>query len=254
MKIAVCVKQVPSTTAVIRVAPEGLDLSGVELVLSPYDEYALEEGLKAKDANAGSTLTVITVGPDGAAKVLEHAFALGADEGIHVKADGIDARGAAACAAALLKAAPADLIFCGRQAIDDDSWLFPGTLGELLDLPHVTAAVTFTLSGAEAVCKRRIEGGEETLVVQLPAVVSADKGLNEPRSPTLKGRLAAKKKQAVVKTPADLGLDEAALAPALAVQSYAPPPAKSPGKMVGGNAAEAAKELVRLLREEAKVI
>jgi len=258
MKIAVCVKLVPSTTALIRPSADGklLDLAGVEMVMGPYDEFALEEALKVKDKVAGSEVLVVSVGGDGAAKILEHAYALGVDQCVLVKAPDADAAAAARCAAAALKAFGPQLVFCGRQAIDDDQWLFTGMLAELLDLPHVTAAGSFTLDAGntKAECKRRVEGGEETLEVVLPAVISADKGLNEPRSPTLKGRLNAKKKQIAVKTPADLGVDAAALVPALRIEGYAPPPPKSPGKVIAKPAKEAAAELVKLLREEAKVI
>lgn len=258
MKIAVCVKLVPSTTALIRVGGDGksLDLTGVEMVMSPYDEFALEEALKVRDKIPGSEILVVTVGGDVAAKNLEHAYALGVDQCLLVKAPEADAAAAARCAAAALKSFSAELVFCGRQAIDDDQWLFPGMLGELLDLPHVTAVSTFELAAgnAKATCKRRIEGGEETIELTLPALVSAEKGLNEPRSPTLKGRLNAKKKTIATKTPAELGVDAAALAPALRVEGYAPPPPKSSGKVIAKPAKEAAAELVKLLREEAKVL
>jgi len=258
MKIAVCVKLVPATTAVIRVNADGsgLDLAGVEMVLSPYDEYALEEALKVRDKAAGSEILVVSAGSDASMKVLEHAYALGVDNCLLVKAPEAGASAAAWCAAAVLKPYAPSLVFCGRQAIDDDQWLFPGHLAELLDMPHVTAASAFELSpaGDKATCKRRIEGGEETIELALPAVVSCDKGLNEPRSPTLKGRLNAKKKQVAVKTPAEMGVDAAALAPSLKIEKYAPPASKSPGKVLTVSPKDAAKELVRLLREEAKVI
>lgn len=258
MKIAVCVKLVPSTTALIRIAPDGksLDLTGVEMVMSPYDEFALEEALKVRDKVAGSEILVVSVGGEGSVKILEHAYALGVDNGVLVKAPDADAAVAARCAAAVLKPYAPGLVFCGRQAIDDDQWQFTGMLAELLDLPHVTAASGFALAAdnAKAECKRRVEGGEETIEVALPALISAEKGLNEPRSPTLKGRLNAKKKQITAKTPAELGVDAAALAPSLKIETYAPPPPKSPGKVIAKPPKEAAAELVRLLREEAKVI
>lgn len=257
MKIAVCVKQVPSTTAVIRVAADGsrLELAGVETVVGPYDEYALEEALKVREKNAGSTIVVVAVGGEDAGKALTHAYALGVDRAVLVQAPDADPAAAATCAAGFLKGEKPDLVFCGRQAIDDDQWLFPGALGEALDLPHVTAASAFELAGTSATCKRRIEGGEEVIEVKLPAVISCEKGLNEPRVPTLKGRLNAKKMKVETKSPADVGVDAAKLAGGLKIERYAPPPEKSPGKRIEGKApAEAAAELVKLLREEAKVI
>ena len=256
MKIVVCLKLVPATTADIRVAADGsaLQLSGVETVISPYDEYALEAALKTHEAFPGSTIQAITAGPDDAAKCLTHAFSVGADSGLHIKEPALDAAGAAKAVAAAIKDAAPDLVLCGRQAIDDDQWLFPGAVAELLDLPHVTAASSLTVNsdGKSAQCRRRFNDEDQLVEVQFPAVISCDKGMNEPRSPTLKGRLDAKKKQPVVKSAADLGAGE--VEPALTIKKYAPPPQKTPGKVISTPPAEAAAELVRLLREEAKII
>ena len=258
MKIAVCLKLVPATTADIRVAGDGqsLQLAGVVLETSPYDTFALEAALKLRETFAGSTIHALTVGGDDALKCLQDAFALGVNGATHIKAAGLDAQGAARAAAALLKPLAPDIVLCGRQAIDDDQWLFPGALAELLGLPHVTAASSLEVSpdGASAKSRRRFADGEQLIQTSLPAVITCDKGLNEPRVPTLKGRLDAKKKQAEVKTPADLGLSDAELQPGLKITNYAPPPQKTSGKVITAPAVEAAAELVRLLREEAKVI
>ena len=259
MNIAVCLKLVPATTADIKVAPDGksLQLAGVEMVVNPYDEYALEAALKTREAAAGSKIEALSVGGDDAsAKCLLHAFAVGVDTAVHVKDSNLDARGAAKAAAAVFKASKPDVIFCGRQAIDDDQWLFPGYLGELLGLPHASAvsSITIAVDGKSATCKRRFEDGEQTLTVALPAVISVDKGVGDPRSPTLKGRLDAKKKQAAVKTPAELGVAGADAQAALNIKQYAPPPQKTPGKVINAPATEAAAELVKLLRNEAKII
>lgn len=258
MKIAVCLKLVPATTADIKISSDGqsLQLAGVETIVSPYDEYALEAALKLRETNAGSSIQIIAIGGDDALKCIHHAFALMADSAIQIKAPGVDARAAARCAAAVLKTSVPDVILCGRQAVDDDLWLFPGALAEALDVPHATAISSLSVapSGKAFHCRRRIEGAEQSIEIQMPAVLSCDKGLNEPRAPTLKGRLDAKKKQAVAKTPAELGLSDADLQPALKVTRYAPPPQKSPGKIVQGEPAQAAAELVRLLREEAKIV
>jgi electron transfer flavoprotein beta subunit len=258
MKIAVCLKLVPATTADIRVAPGGqsLQLAGVETVVSPYDEYALEAALKIREQFSGSNIVALTVGGDDALKCLQHAFSLGVDAGIHIKAPNADARAAAKLAAAALKARGVDVVLCGRQAIDDDQWQFPGSLGELLDMPHVSAvsALEFSPDGKSTKAKRRSEGGEQSIETFLPAVITCDKGLNEPRAPTLKGRLDAKKKQPEIKSAADLGLSDADLQPSLNITKYSPPAEKSSGKTLSGAPEEMAKELVRLLREEAKII
>ena len=255
MHINVCIKLVPATTADIRVDASGsaLQLAGVETLLNPYDEFALEAALKLRETAPGSKIQAVTVGGDDAVKALTHAFSLGIDSGVHIKAE-TDARGAALAVAALLKSEPPDVVLCGRQAVDDDQWQFPGALAEALDFSHATAISALDVTEAGFQCKRRVEGAEYTLTVQKPAVLSCDKGLNEPRAATLKGRLDAKKKQPIVKTPADLGLSDADVTPRLKVTAYAPPPQKTPGKVITSEPAAAATELVALLRNEAKII
>jgi electron transfer flavoprotein beta subunit len=258
MKIAVCIKLVPATTAQIKIAAngQGLDLAGTEMVLSPYDEYALEAALQWKDKHAGSTVLAVAVGGDSSGKILEHAIAVGGDEITLVKAPEADALNAARCAHAALKAFAPDVVFCGRQAIDDDQWGFPGALAELLDWPHLTAASALDL-GADAksvTAQRLVTGGVEHWTAQLPAVISCDKGLNTPRVPTLKGRMNAKKKQPAVKTPADLGLADAQTRAGLKTISYTPPPSKSAGKQINLPPAEAAAEVLRWLKNDAKAL
>jgi len=256
MKLAVCLKLVPATTADIRVAADGksLQLAGLETIISAYDEYALEAALKLRESAAGSSITAFTAGPEECLKCIQHAFALGVDSGVHVKATSIDGATAARAAAALFKDALPDVILCGRQGIDDDQWFFPGALAELLDIPHVTGVSALMLApdGTSAQCRRRIEGGDQVIEVFLPAVISCDKGLNEPRAPTLKGRLDAKKKQALVKTPAELGISGESSV--LRISAYSPPPQKNTGRTIELAPAQAAAEVVRLLREEAKII
>jgi len=258
MKIAVCLKLTPVTTADIRVAADGrsLLLADVETALSFYDEHALEAALRLRDALAGTTIHALSVGGDECVKCLQHAAALGAASVLHIAAPGVDARAAARLAAAALRDLAPDLAFCGRQAIDDDLRLFPGALGELLGWPHLSAAtsleVAATLSSATA--RRRCEGGEEALQAALPAVVSWDRTPFEPRIPTLKAKLAARRRQPDVRTPDSLGVSADELAAALAVTNYAPPPQRAPGRIITGPPEEAAAELARLLRGEAGVI
>ncbi len=258
MKIAVCLKPVPSTTADLRPAADGksLQLSGVEMLVNPYDDYAFEAALKLREALPGSSILAVSAGGDDTAKCVLHAIALGADAAIQVKAPGISARGAAFAIAAALKDFAPDLVLCGRQAIDDDQWEFPGALGELLNIPHVTAvqSLNVDVDGKKLTGKRRFNRDEQTIEATLPAVVSCDKGLNDPRSPTLKGRLDAKKKTATIKTPADLGLDPAALISTIRIETIAPPPQKSPGRIITLPPTDAAREVVRWLCDEAKVV
>jgi electron transfer flavoprotein alpha subunit len=247
MKIAVCIKVVPDTTANVRVAPDGraLLLDQVEWVLNPYDEYALEEALKTREAFAGSVIHVISIGGAEAVKGLRQALALEVDQAWHVSG-AADCAIAARAAAKILQEFQADLIFCGRQACDDDLWLFPGLLAELLNIPHLAAATELQAApdGQSIQVRRRFYAGEQLMALPLPAVVSCDKGLNEPRVPRLKSRLAAKRKQPLVRTLAELGLAES-LPRAVA---YLPPAQKKQGQVISGSPDQIAAELARVLR------
>jgi electron transfer flavoprotein beta subunit len=257
MKIAVCIKLVPATTADIRVAPDGrtLALDGIEMGISTYDEYALEAALRLREAVPGTTIHALSAGGDEALRCLRQAYALGVDGALQIAGE-LDVMMAAKAAAAALKSLAPDVVLCGRQALDDDQWCFPGALAERLNWAHVTAASTLELvpDGKSLRCRRRGEGGEETLEVALPAVVSCDRGPHEPRVATLKARLASKKRQPDIATPGSLGLMPADVLPMLEVVRYEPPPQRTPGRIIGGTAHEAARELTRLLREEARVI
>src|ERR1043165_6248415 len=159
MKIAVCLKLVPSTTADIRPSADGksLQLSGVEMLVNPYDEYALEAALKLRETFAGSVIQVLTVGGEEASKCIVQAFSLSVDSAIHIKAPGVGPRGAALAISAALKEFSPDIVLCGRQAIDDDQWEFPGAVGELLGMPHLSAVSGLTASpdAKKIPCPRR---------------------------------------------------------------------------------------------------
>ena len=260
MKIVVCVKQVPDTETRVRIAASGSAISEADVanwIVSPYDEFAIEEALKIKEAKGGEVV-VVTVGPDRAQTALRTGLAMGADSAVHVKdaaLDGSDALGTArALAAAVKSLAPFDLVLCGQQGVGGDNSQVPGMLAELLDLPQVTVAVKIAVGDGQATVEREIEGGRETWQTPLPALVSAQKGLNEPRYASLKGIMAAKKKQVQVLDLAALGLDAAAVAPKATVTAMELPPARPAVRMIQGDAGAQAQELIRLLHEEAKVI
>jgi electron transfer flavoprotein beta subunit len=259
MKIVVCVKQVPDTETRVRVAPEGTAIveADVNWIVSPYDEFAIEEALRIKEAKGGEVV-VVTVGPDRAQSALRTGLAMGADAAVHVKDPLLDRADplatARALAAAIRGQAPFDLVLCGQQGVGGDNSQVPGLLAELLDLPQVTVAVKVEVQDGKAVVEREIEGGRETWETGLPAVVSAQKGLNEPRYASLKGIMAAKKKPLQVVDAAGLGLDASALAPKVKTTAIELPPPRPPVTMIEGDADTQAKELVRLLHEEAKVI
>ena len=261
MKIAVAIKSVPDTETKIVVAPGGraIDESNVTFVVNPYDEYALEEALRIREAQGSGEVIVVTVGPDRAAQALRTCLAAGADAAVHVKdaaAEAADALGIAKILAAVMKTMAPDLILTGKYAIGGDHQLVPAMLAELLGMPHVAVVTKLQISGAQASAEREIEGAIEVVETPLPCVVTAQKGLNEPRYASLKGIMAAKKKPIEEKSLAGLGLDAAAVAPKIVWEKLELPARKGAGKILKGedDAAGAARELVRLLHDEAKVI
>ena len=259
MKIVVCVKQVPDTETRVQIAPEGNAIveSDVNWIVSPYDEFAIEEALKIKEAQGGEVV-VVTVGPDRALSALRTGLAMGADSAVHVKdpaLDGADTLATArALAGALKTLAPVDLVLCGQQGVGGDHSQVPGLLAEMLDLPQVTVAVKLDVQDGKAVVEREIEGARETWETSLPAVISAQKGLNEPRYASLKGIMAAKKKPLQVLDAAGVGLDAAAAASKVKVTAMELPPARPDAAMIEGEPETQAAELIRRLAEEAKVI
>ena len=250
MNIAVCIKRVPDSETRVKIASDGktLDEAGVKFVLNPYDEFAVEEALQRKEKAGSGEVAVFSVGPAAAQETIRTALAMGADRGVLLQSDTIPADGyiTAQALAAELKAGNWDLILFGKMAIDDYNQQVGPMVAELLGLPCVTAATHLEIDGAKGVAEREIEGGIEVVEFPLPAVLTADKGLNEPRYPALKGIMAAKKKPLEVK-PVQLG------AGSIEIVALTPPPQRKDGKIVGEGAA-AVPELVRLLREEAKVL
>jgi electron transfer flavoprotein beta subunit len=259
MKIVVCVKQVPDTETRIRIAPSGDAIAEAEInwIVSPYDEFGIEEALRIKEKKGGEVI-LVGLGPERVQSALRNGLAMGADSALHLKDplfEAADTLGTArALAAAVKTLAPFDLVFTGQQGVGGDNSQIPGLLAELLDLPQVTVAVKVEVQDGKAVVEREIEGAHETWEVSLPAVLSAQKGLNEPRYASLKGIMAAKKKTLRVLDAAALGLDGAALAPRTRVVAMELPPARPSVKMIEGDPETQAKELIRLLHEEAKVI
>ena len=258
MKIVVCVKQVPDTEARIRIAPDGKGIGEGDLnwIVSPYDEYAIEEALKLKEAKGGEVV-LVSVGPDRVQAALRNGLAMGADSAIHMKDplfDTLDSHGTAWALAAAIKPLGPDLILAGQQGVGADNSQVPGILAEILDLPQVTMAVKIEITDSKATVQREVEGATETWETTLPAVLSAQKGLNEPRYSSLKGIMAAKKKPIQVMDAAAAGLKAEDLAPKTRIVSMELPPARSAVKMIEGDADTQVKELLRVLHDEAKVL
>ncbi len=250
MKIAVCIKRVADSETRVKISADGksLDESGVKFILNPYDEFAVEEALQRRDAAGSGEVVVLALGPAQAQETIRTALAMGADRGVLLQADRVPVDGleAARALAAELKDGGYDLILFGKMAIDDYNHQVGPMVAELLGLPCVTTVAHLELAGGRGTAEREVEGGVEVVEFPLPAVLTTDKGLNEPRYPALKGIMAAKKKPLDVKsvTPGAGGV---------VVLAMTPPPERKEGRIVGEGVGAVA-ELIRVLREEAKVL
>jgi len=263
VKIGVCLKQVPATDTPIRVdgTGTGILLDGVKWEINPYDEYALEEASKLKQAGKATEVVVFSIGNAGADAKLRDALARGGDRAVRLDDaafNGSDALGRARILAAAMKAEGIGMVLAGRQAIDTDNGATSGMLAELLGWSQVSWINKLEIEGEGFTAQRAAGAGfKEVVKGRLPAVFTCDKGLNEPRPAPLPAIMKAKTKPLAVKTAADLGIDPSTVgaAGALVVEDQmAPPPARPAGRILEGDAATVARDLVQLLRNEAKVI
>jgi electron transfer flavoprotein beta subunit len=254
----VCISHVPDTEARIKIA-EGrkVDETGLKFIVSPYDEYALEAAIRLKE-KAGGDVTVLTFGPERAQQALREALARGATKAIHVKGESGDADslGIAKVLAAAIKTVPHDVVFLGKQGVGTDNGLVGPMLAELLGYPQANVVTHADVADGKLTAHREIEGAEEVLEAPLPAVVTAQKGLNEPRYASLKGIMAAKKVAVDSKSVADLGLDENDIyKQRVVVVSLELPAEKSGGRKIdGSDPAAAAREILKYIKEEAKAL
>ena len=261
MKILVAIKHVPDTETKIKIAADGktVDAAAVsKWIVSPFDEYALEEALRIREARGTGEVVVVCAGPAAAQPTLRQALAMGADRGVLIEDERFDRAGplvrARALAALAQREQPA-LVLAGKYGVGTDEGQTGAMVAELLDWPHTFAVQHLELSGDEFVAEHGIEAAIEVVRGSLPAVITCDKGLNEPRYPSLKGIMQAKKKPLEVLPAAAAGLDaELAAEPALIWEALELPPARQTGRRIEGDAEQAARELVRLLHEEAKVL
>lgn len=260
MKIGVCIKQVFDTATKIKVKDDrsGVAEENVKFILSPYDEFAVEEALRTKEKGLATEVVAISVGPKRAQEALRGALAMGADRAIHIDTEGapvLDSLGIARLLAAKVKSEDLGLIFTGRQAVDGDGAEVSQMLAEYLGCPHVTMASKFTLEGQKATVERDIEGGaKEVWEVTLPAVIAATKGLNEPRYASLKGIMSAKSKPMQSVAWNSMDVPAADVAPKTTWTDYALPKERSAGKIFKDGSDASVAEVVRLLRQEAKII
>jgi electron transfer flavoprotein beta subunit len=250
MKIAVCVSHVPDTATKVKIGQDEkvIDPNGVTFIINPYDEYAVEEALKTKEKLGGDTEVIaISVGKDNSKETIRKALAMGVDRGVLLKDE--KSRDSFAVAKALseeIKSLGCELVFLGKQSVDYDNSIIGQLTATLLGYNCVSVVVGLNIEGNKITAEREIEGGKEVVETKLPAVITAQKGLNEPRYASLKGIMAAKKK-AIEEKPA------AASDNLTEVLKLKLPEPKKPGRILGTDVS-AVPELVKLLREEAKVI
>ncbi|MGZ3773749.1 MAG: electron transfer flavoprotein subunit beta/FixA family protein [Pseudobdellovibrionaceae bacterium] len=257
MKIFVCIKQVPDTETKIKITPDqnGIDTAGIKWVMNPYDEFAVEEAIKLRDANPGSQAWVISAGPKNRViESLRTALAMGADEAIVINAENLDNFSTAKALAEVIKTeGGAKVIFSGKLAIDDNASSVSQMIAEFLNVPHTTVVSKFAYNGENIIVERDTEGGaKEVVQMMTPAVVAANKGLNMPRYASLPGIMKAKKK--VIKEVEFASLNIPATDIKIKYTDFTLPAEKPPVKMLAGDTSAQATELVKLLRDEAKVL
>lgn len=247
MKILVCISKTPDTTAKIAFADNNTKFAeaGVQWIINPYDEwYALVRAIELKEADPSTTIHLVTVGGADAEPIIRKALALGGDEAIRINANPADPYLVATQIAEVAKSGGYDLVLTGKETIDYNNGAVGGMLAELLDAPYIALATNLQIAGNTATVKREIEGGEETLEVSLPIVVSCQKGMAEARIPNMRGIMAARTKPLKVVEPS--GTETLTQ-----VAEFGLPPAKAGVKLV---APEEVENLVRMLHEEARVI
>lgn len=251
MQILVLLKQTFDTEAKVTVKDGRVVDDDAVLIINPYDEYAVEEALRIREA-AGGTVTVVSVGGDRVDEALRRALAMGADEAVRIEPPAeADEFVTAHLLAAWAKTQQFDLVLAGNVSVDTGAGQTALRFAELLNLPHVAAALKLEIGGGKAVVHRDAEGDTEVVEVPLPALVTAQQGLNEPRYPSVPGIMKAKRKKIAVVTPAELGVSEA---PRTEVTSVFQATQNRRNRMIAGTPAEQARELVQLLRSEAKVV
>jgi len=251
MKVLVPVKRVVDFNVKIRVKPDGsgVELANVKMSMNPFDEIAVEEAIRLKEKGIASEIVAVSIGPSKAQETIRTALAMGADRGILIETDEgvtVEPLAVAKLLKAVVQEEQPNLVILGKQAIDDDCNQTGQMLAALLGWPQATFASKVVIEDGAARVTREVDGGLETLKLKLPAVVTSDLRLNEPRYASLPNIMKAKKKPLDVKKVADLGVD---IAPRLKVLQTAEPPARKAGVKVSSVA-----ELVEKLKTEAGVL
>jgi len=248
MNIAVCVSHVPDTASKIKISPDELsiDSTGITCIINPYDEFAVEEALRTRE-KFGGEITVISVGSDANKETIKKALAMGADKGLLLKSDtAMDSLSVAKALSEEIKSGSYEIVFFGKQSVDFDNSITGQLTASLLNFNCVSVVIELFIDGNKIRAEREIEGGREVVETSLPAVITTQKGLNEPRYASLKGIMAAKKKIIEEKIAVFSGNSTKIL-------KLSKPTSKQPGRILGTDGS-AVTELVRLLKEEVKVI
>lgn len=256
MEIAVLIKQVPATESLIEIADDGLEIKtdGINWVMNPYDELAVEEALQIRAA-AGGTVTVFSLGPEKAVETLRTALAMGADTAVRIDPEdkALDGLAAARVLAGELKKGAFDLIIAGHRAVDDDNFQVGPAVAEFMGIPHISMVIRQEITDGKIRCTRTIDGGTMVLETELPALISTQRGLNEPRYASLPGIMKAKKKPIDTRALSETGTDPGD--PMVKTIAMRLPPQRKGGRIIeGDSAADKAAALVKALREEVKVI
>ena len=255
MNIVVCIKQTFDSEAQIVIdSKQNIDNNGVSFIVNTYDEYAIEEAVCLKE-KLGGEVTVITMGGTRAQEALRTALAMGADKAILVDDPTLakaDEWVAANVLAKVISSLPYDIIFTGRMAIDDGSGQVGVRLAENLQIPSVTNIIKIAVTETSAVARQEVDGGTQELEVKLPALFTAQKGLNDPRYPSVVGIMKAKRKELKKVSLKDLDITGEDLVPKMTIEKYVVPAGRQPGKKLKGNPAEQVTALVNLLKTEVK--
>lgn len=261
MDLIVCIKEVPDTESSIVASGGKLNLEALKFVVSPFDEYGVEEALRIKE-RVGGTVKILCLGQERARKAIESCLALGADDAVHIWDEGFDVLDPYDIAFVLSKEIakhPYDIIFTGKQGVDYDHGQVGIMLAELLGIPFISKVSKLDVDHEKRCVRAERDGdeGREAIESSLPIVITTEKGLNEPRYASLKGIMAVKKKTIEKRTASDLGIDKAnflAEAQRIVFEEFNNPPPKKGGIVIKEEFPQNVKELVRLLKEEAKVI
>lgn len=255
MNIVVLLKRTFDTEEKINIINNQISEDGVEFIINPYDEYAVEEGIKLRE-EMGGEVTLLSVGSSEVEKEIRTALAMGADKAILVNTEDLpgDEITISTILAAVIKERDFDIILAGNVAVDTGAGQVASRVAELLNIPQVTTITKLTIDENKAIAERDVEGDVEIIETTLPALFTAQQGLNEPRYPSLPGIMKAKKKPLERLDLSDLTLDQEQMSAKTEVVEIFTPPAKEAGRILNGETEQQVKELVQLLRNEAKAI